>query len=76
MIGNNHDINITVNRSKFSEGMKVKMHFFTEESESYERFEGIVQYYDKCAKKYAIYFSSDDETVFVDSDESDIESVE
>ena len=26
-------------------------------------------------RKYAVYFSSDDETVFVDSDESDIEIV-
>ena len=56
--------------------MKVKMQFFIEESESYEWFEGVVQYYDKHAKKYAVYFSSDDETLFVDSDESDKEIVE
>lgn len=30
--------------------MKVKMQFFIEESESYEWFEGVVQYYDKRAK--------------------------
>ena len=52
------------------------MQFYIEESKSYEWFEGVVQSYDKRAKKYAIYFSSDDETVFVDSDESDIEIVE
>lgn len=56
--------------------MKVKMQFFIEESESYEWFEGVVQYYDKRAIKYAVYFRSDDETFFVDSDESDIEIVQ
>ena len=56
--------------------MKIKMQFFIEEAKSYEWFEGVVQYYDNWAKKYAVYFSSDDETVFVDSDESDIEIVE
>ena len=56
--------------------MKVKMQFFIEESESYEWFEGMVVRYDKRMKKYAVYFSSDDETVFIDSDESDIELVD
>ena len=52
------------------------MHFFIEESNSYEWFYGIVQYYDKCIKKYAIYFSSNADFVFVGSDECDIEIVE
>ena len=72
-----HDnYSIYIYRSKFTEGMKVKIQFFIEESKSYDWFEGIVQYYDKHTRKYAVYFSSDDETLFVDSDESDIEIVE
>ena len=39
---------------------KLRCNFFIEESESYDWFEGIVQYYDKHTRKYAIYFSSKD----------------
>lgn len=40
--------------------MKVKMQFFIQESESYNWFEGIVHYYDKHTRNYAVYSSSDD----------------
>ena len=47
--------------------MKIRMRFLIEESKSHKWFDDVVQYYDKCSKKYAVYFSSDDETLFVDS---------
>lgn len=51
----------------------MRMKFQIDDSDTTEWFRGIISSYDGVTQKYGVYFPSDEETVFANLDDEDLE---